>query len=177
MNFSSSTLDGELIVLRLPQEQKMFESSRHRLFHSFFITIMHDLHSNLFKTSSAQQVYIYTREPFYSLTILKKNHTLGSISFYHVCSLSFFKHPVVWHTSKKQIPPLTMMTFKAFNHETSIVVSKSNFTCLHEQYVPINARYIYIYIYIYIYCEACEDKQNWVCDSKYDTTICQIKNF
>ena len=43
------------------------------------------------------------------------------------------------------------MTFKAFNHETSIVVSKSNFTCLHEQYVPINARYIYIYIYIYIY--------------------------
>jgi hypothetical protein len=24
MNFSSSTLDGELIVLRLPQEQKMF---------------------------------------------------------------------------------------------------------------------------------------------------------
>ena len=37
------------------------------------------------------------------------------------------------------------MTFKAFNHETSIVVSKSNFTCLHEQYVPINARYLYIF--------------------------------
>ena len=35
------------------------------------------------------------------------------------------------------------MTFKAFNHETSIVVSKSNFTCLHEQYVPINGRYIF----------------------------------
>ena len=28
MNFSSSTLDGELIVLRLPQEQKMLQSSR-----------------------------------------------------------------------------------------------------------------------------------------------------
>ena len=74
-----------------------------------------------------------------------------------------------------------MMTFKAFNHETSIVVSKSNFTCLHEQYVPINARYMYKYIniqsFIFECFEACEDKQNWVCDSKYDTTICQIKNF
>ena len=28
MNLSSTTLDGELIVLRLPQEQKMLQSSR-----------------------------------------------------------------------------------------------------------------------------------------------------
>ena len=148
MNFSSSTLDGELIVLRLPQEQKMFQSSRHRLFHEFFISIMHDLQSHLFKASIAQQVYMDTRliRQQYQKIII----TLGSISFYDVCSLTFFKHPVVWHTSKKQIPPLTMMTFKAFNHETSIVVSKSNFTCLHEQYVPINARYVYIYIQSFI---------------------------
>ena len=79
----------------------------------------------------------------YSLAIFQNINTLGSILFYHVCCLNIMKHPGVWHTSKKQIPPLTMMTFKAFNHETSIVVSKSNFTCLHEQYVPINARYIF----------------------------------
>ena len=37
MNFSSSTLDGELIVLRLPQEQKMLQSSRNKLFQGLFL--------------------------------------------------------------------------------------------------------------------------------------------
>ena len=73
MNFSSSTLDGELIVLRLPQEQKMFQSSRHRLFHEFFISIMHDLQSHLFKASIAQKVYMDTGLQ-YSVAILENNH-------------------------------------------------------------------------------------------------------